>query len=468
MEREKNLYMYVYRMILTCIYNGTYACHQKLPVLPELCKQYNVGRNTVRSALSELQKDGYVSLQKGVQASVLFNVEDLQGNTQYRQALIDGREMTKDVYETMDKVLPELFMHCFHSKGMDLDEMKELVKEFTLDNIKNEAQLIKRMHDLYLYIFHASDNPILLDLFSTLLFYAYQPLIPERQSYTNLKRSVNGIRKATSIAVKFAQAKQDNVVKLMIRKMVNMHGVNSLHYIDELCHDLTPQQSVHFVWVCNRDQEYLYAKVALDILVSIADKTYKLQDVLPSISALSKQYDVSDRTTRKALEILRHYQVIETVNGIGSRIIKTNFMISDDILKDEKVKANLYACNDALHIFIAICRAIMPSILKEATKEEMSEIAMQMEGTTSKTLGALSKYAFSKTNACLNTIFYELYKTLDWIIFVNMFVENREQNQLREDLIHALYEQRNHRIFQIVMKILEIDSIQITTILQAI
>ncbi|MGX8850151.1 GntR family transcriptional regulator [Amedibacillus sp. YH-ame10] len=468
MEREKNLYMYVYRMILTCIYNGTYACHEKLPVLPELCKQYNVGRNTVRSALSELQKDGYVSLQKGVQASVLFDVEDLQGNIQYRQALIDGREMTKDVYETMDLVIPDLFMDCFHSKDMNIDEMKQLVKEFNLDNIKNEAQLIKRMYDIYLYIFNASNNPILVDLFSTLLFYAYQPLIPEKQSYVNLKRSVNGIRKATSIALKFANAKQDSVVKYMIRKMVNMHGENSLHYIDELCNDLTPQHSVPFVWVCNRDQEYLYAKVALNILVSIADKTYNLQDVLPSISALSKQYDVSDRTTRKALEILRYYQVIETVNGIGSRIIKVNFLTDDEILKDEKVKGNLIACSHALQVFASICKAVMPPILKEAKKEEMMEIAKRMEGSVSKTLGLLSAYVFSKTNACLNIISNELYKTLDWSVFVNMFVKNSEQEQLREDLIHALMENDSTHIFQIAMKILETDSLQLTTILQLI
>lgn len=76
MENDKKLYMYVYRMILNDIYNGRYTFESKLPPLVTLCEQYGVGRNTMRSALLELSKDGYISLKKGVQATMIFNIKN--------------------------------------------------------------------------------------------------------------------------------------------------------------------------------------------------------------------------------------------------------------------------------------------------------------------------------------------------------------------------------------------------------
>ena len=67
--------------------------------------------------------------------------------------------------------------------------------------------------------------------------------------------------------------------------------------------------------------ETMNGAVGVKILSAIQHQTYVKGISLPSIAKLSKQYDVSEKTVRKALDVLREYCVIETINGVGSIVI---------------------------------------------------------------------------------------------------------------------------------------------------
>lgn len=60
------LHYQIYLDLLDKIENGTYALNEKLPAEPELQKTYKVSRITVRSAMQELETEGYVKKMRGI------------------------------------------------------------------------------------------------------------------------------------------------------------------------------------------------------------------------------------------------------------------------------------------------------------------------------------------------------------------------------------------------------------------
>lgn len=468
MKEDRNLYMYVYRMLLTSIYNGTYKSHEKLPSLSDLCTNYHVGRNTIRSALAKLQEDGYVSLQKGVHASVCFDVEDLNTNFKYRQSLMDAMNMTKDVYETMSCILPELFVLCFRKGKLDMEEMNTLLQNFTIDNIHNEVELIQRMYKIYLSVFKSYENPIIIDLFYTLLSYSYQPIVSEQQTQENLKRSVNGIRKCAYLIFKFIRAKQEKFARNMIKFIIKMHAANSMRNINKICHDVQEVHPTSFVWVCNRTSEYLYSEVIIALISDIAHKKYQIDEVLPSIEQLSKMYSVSQRTVRKALDVLRQYEIIETINGRGSIVLQDHFKVGNNIAQNPEVKQSLLVYKYTLETFVVIFEKVANEVLKTISKQELLEISKQIEKQESKTLEPFSTFLFDRCNPCLTTIYKELLKTLNWCVVANMIEINDAQRfiVLRSGVVRALQGGKTSAIVEACMQVLHEDEKHIHEILK--
>lgn len=466
MEREKNLYMYVYRMLLTSIYNGTYEYQAKLPTLPTLCEQYKVGRNTIRMALKKLEEDGYILQQQGTKAVVSFNIYDLNTNLCYRQALRDAMAMSKDVYETIELVFPNMNISCFEqSKPEDIQTLYDLLNRFNPTYIHTETELVNAMNMIYLYIIRLSKNPIMEDLGKTLLSHAYQPVVLEEQSFENIKRSTRGIRKMVLIILNFAMKKQKLLVKQSISLTCRLHKKSSMRRFNALCKGLDVKQEVQFVWVCNRNQEWLYMSVALDIMSDIVYGYYQIKESLPSISTLATKYDVSQRTIRSTLEVLRQYKVIETTNGIGSRIILESFDARDDILKRDDLQQSLRAYESTLQLFTIMLEAIQYSILKKAKVSELREVAKNIEAMHFQTLAPLSEYIFKNTNACLYTIFKELLKTMKWKSFCSLLLneESQQITHLRNELIRFLKAGDVQAICKTSLQILELDRIQLQT-----
>ena len=468
MQEDRNLYMYVYRMILTSIYNGTYQNKGKLPSISQLCETFQVGKNTIRSALQLLQDDDYIQLRKGSHAEVCFNVQDMNTNVRYKQALMDAREMTRDVYETMSFIVPELFFLCFQKGNTDIAYYKKLLETFTVKYIHSEAELIKAMYKVYLEVFESYDNPIILDLFYTLLSYSYQPIVPQEQTYKKLQRSVNGIRRSVRMILQLACTKQDKVAKQLVRIVINMHGKNSLSNIDRICADMQVQNKSSFVWVCNRKSEYLYTKVVVDILMDIVTDTYQIEDALPSISQLAIQHDVSERTIRKALEILRYFEVIETINGRGSIVRKKHFSMNDPIIENQDFQNSLKMYQNTLEIMRVLLLKILPIRFESIKKEELKMLSEKMKEVKMKTLEPITTYIFQPYNPCLQAVYEELRKSLTWCVFADMIdkAHSDRMRELRGSVVYYLENGNINQILEACMAVLNEDEQHVTSIIK--
>lgn len=65
MKQNKTLYSYVYNSILNQIISCNYMTGDSLPAISDLAEHYNVAIVTVRTALRNLHKDGYIRMAQG-------------------------------------------------------------------------------------------------------------------------------------------------------------------------------------------------------------------------------------------------------------------------------------------------------------------------------------------------------------------------------------------------------------------
>lgn len=82
------LYLQLTEKIIDQINDGTYEAGDKLPSERELCHIYDMSRITVRSALSELERDGYVKKFQGKGTFI--------ANTTYQQNLLNVYSFTEE------------------------------------------------------------------------------------------------------------------------------------------------------------------------------------------------------------------------------------------------------------------------------------------------------------------------------------------------------------------------------------
>src|SRR4030043_2055345 len=76
-ESKLKLYVQIYTIIKEKIESGEWPVGTQIPTEDELCKTYDVSKVTVREAIQELVREGYLKRQQGKGTFVLYSVPHL-------------------------------------------------------------------------------------------------------------------------------------------------------------------------------------------------------------------------------------------------------------------------------------------------------------------------------------------------------------------------------------------------------
>lgn len=428
MDNEKKLYLYVYQLILNDIYNGKYLINQKLPSLTELSKTYSVGRNTIRSALLLLQERGYIKMNKGALAKVTFDIYNFSNDDAYRQEFIDMKQLIADIFDTMAIILPNISILALNqATKKEFETLNNMIDGFSGENITNDYSLLSELFNIYFYAFSFLNNPILNDMFNALLSSARLPITNDDKIASSLNKNIKAIKNILKTIIRFYKSGNYFMIKILITIMCKSMKKSNEHYIDTICSDLTPQNEVNFTWISNRNQEYLYTQIVLDILKDINDGIYQTDTILPSISKLAKKYQVSEKTSRKALEFLRQCYVIETINGVGS-IVNTNRLDGRAITNNPELNDFITHFYNSLSLIKMINDSIIKASLKNSTKQELEDLALQIKSRNVFNVDIFWDFIFSKQNSCIYAIYLELNKSMGWSILISKKINFTDLN----------------------------------------
>ena len=90
-EDHQKLYMQLYDILKRKIESGEWSMGSQIPTEEDLCKMFNVSRATVRTAILELVRQGYLKRQQGKGTFIFRNVisEGLSMLTSFRESLFE-------------------------------------------------------------------------------------------------------------------------------------------------------------------------------------------------------------------------------------------------------------------------------------------------------------------------------------------------------------------------------------------
>lgn len=425
MDREKTLYMYVYDQIVMDIYRGKYQNQDKLPSLAQLCDQYDVGRNTIRTAIRHLEEEGYVISEKGTHARVCFNRELVDDNIRYLTSLAARKQTINDIFDTLGMMMPQIVSDSLHkATPEEMLKLKEAIHGLRTDeSITDENRLQDFLVDIYSYAMSFLGNDILLEMFRVMMQSMFIPLSNDTREGSRFSDSTQKIKDTIARLLSFVMTGNDYMLKISIRLFCSQYKKVTGSYIERVCKDIETTEVENFRWISNREQEYLYMQVISEILRDIDVGVLHDGELLPPMASLAKKYQVSLRTMRKVNEVLNEFGIVTTRNGVGTTVTLSNFESQENFKDNEILQKFMRRYCESLEILCYLLKGCLKQLLTHCTEDQYVALVNAYEAEPIFTLQPFFDFIKTYSNSCTRVIVSELEKGVAWNLFMKALKE---------------------------------------------
>ncbi|OAM77588.1 FadR/GntR family transcriptional regulator [Devosia elaeis] len=184
-----------------------------------------------------------------------------------------------------------------------------------------------------------------------------------------------------------------------------------------------------------------------DALKADIQTNYKIGDHLPNERLYAERFAVSRNTVREALIFLEAYGFVEKTQR-GPRVTTPDLTVAFDIVEGA-FDRSLETCRDMIEFRRGIDLALMPSVVKRISDEQIAELKqhlMRMRGALTVHQGAEADYAFHKVlvDASSNIVIGKLFTALrPIIVFYQEIGKQRPHHDVRslenhQEIVDAL------------------------------
>ncbi|MCX7793433.1 MAG: GntR family transcriptional regulator [Thermodesulfovibrionales bacterium] len=146
-ENPQKLYLQLYEIMLEKIESGEWPVDSQIPTEEELCKIYNVSKATVRLAVAELVRQGYLRRQQGKGTFVCKRIipEGLVMATSFKELMLEAgiSFSTKVLAQTVIMPVEDLDIK------LDIPEDKHIIYIKRLRLVDNEPVLLQETYIPY-------------------------------------------------------------------------------------------------------------------------------------------------------------------------------------------------------------------------------------------------------------------------------------------------------------------------------
>jgi len=166
-EDHQKLYLQLYDILKKKIESGEWSVGSQIPTEEDLCKTFNVSRATVRTAILELVRQGYLKRQQGKGTFIFRNVisEGLSMLTSFRESLFEEGLHFSTTVLARTVMMP---VDDLDSK-LDIPQDKHIIYIKRVRHIDNEPILLQESYVPYhicpLLLEDDIEDTSLLDLF---------------------------------------------------------------------------------------------------------------------------------------------------------------------------------------------------------------------------------------------------------------------------------------------------------------
>ncbi|RGC51980.1 GntR family transcriptional regulator [Absiella sp. AM29-15] len=447
----------VYLKMKADIVCGKYEIVKDLPAILELCELFHVGRNTMRHALRLLEEDGLIKQEKGRNARVIFDLNKRENRAMYEEMLYGRLPSIAAVFDTMEYILPTIAQEAINrASDEDIAYLYHMADSLKDKQFHTSSELMNALMEIYSYAFSLLNNVYVSSLFTQMMDFILVAVPDYSLRKNEFQKNMAFIGNMLSVILKAILKKDSKVLKKTIKYLIHTISKKTQSYIQRIIdEEKTTFHPMPFYWYY--EKEALYQNIIIDIFMDIHNGVYLKHKELPSLEQLAKKQNVSLRTSRKAIEVLNHYGIVKTVNGIGSYVNYDAFK-KDDFLKNPEVKQNLKQFIDALSALQLCIKGFGPAFIKKISEDDLSKLIDVMEHQKRKIITPMVELLFQR-NTCLSEIYRVLNKQLVWFMYLNYFYsfDNKENEYYAyyQLLLEHLKAHHMKKVYELLCEMME-------------
>ena len=411
MKKELELKKIVYDIMVLQIRFGTYRFSDHLPTMEDASKLLLVSIDTVRSAYLLLKNNGYITLTKKGGAEVKRNYSD-EDIEQHIQLFFSQRyEIMSDVSHALQPLLCNAHWTALKNLPPDmLDRVEQLA-------VRSDVPPLHSMLHHLQYNSGALKNDLLMRLMLQIFLFFHAPFlsIPENMDYFTGKTS--------PLIDMISLCRRKNWSALY--KAINEYYDYLCFALDDFCRRRikysNPSPEDNFVWSAYEKPSQVCYTLGMNILACISNGTYPEGSLLPSLTKMSEQYQVSVSTVRRTISLLNSIGIVNIMARVGTQVLPLNESLESCNFSDPIVRRRLITFEQSFQLLALSCRLSLktaePSLMTETVqkiwKAEVERI-MQLRRYNVIVYYSLELVAQYSCSHTVRTVYSEAIRQLFW------------------------------------------------------
>ena len=366
MESGQDFTDFIYEYFTKCFQFQRYKYADVIPSVNMCCKKFNVADQTVKAALKQLREEGYISVQRGRPARVIFRQTQEQNRAYIRQFFSERWNVFSDLCQTVEVVFQPLFIEGFRrlDEG-DYDVLTPFAEQADLENL---------IH-FYCFVLQKIKNPLIMNLYWEFLLFLGLPYISDR---TLEYYSVQAARNRLGEIIRTAKARDWQRLDACLSAFWKEFVAAAINSIEPYLLPIPADQQISFVWRVYRGRPQICYNLATRLMYEIYLGRHREEKFLPSYEKLAEEYRVSLNTVRRTIRLLTQLGVTMPVSGKGIRIFSLEDRTQQPDLTVPAIVRNLALFYQSFELLLYSCDEIVRRTLSSLTQEETGKLIRQL------------------------------------------------------------------------------------------
>ena len=180
------------------------------------------------------------------------------------------------------------------------------------------------------------------------------------------------------------------------------------------------EQEISFQWNSYDKASQICYSLAMDLLISISRDKYPANTLLPSLSKLSREKQVSVSTVRRALSLLNGVGATKSIKRIGTRVLPLHETVTNCDFSKPVVRKRLLDMAQSLQILTLSCRHIAKDTIQALGEAELKTCRTRLASLKDRQRYELISYTVLDLLTCfapyqaIRTVYKELLQILFW------------------------------------------------------
>ena len=424
MPNKMELQHIIYNLLETQIRFGRYRCGDSLPVIKEASSYFCVSVDTVRLAYVRLRQEGYISLSTCVGGTVIVDYSEEEIALHIRDYFSCRRESLLAFAQSVGVLANYAqWVALRTATPEELDELERIC-------LKQEIPPLFRMSRLIQLLYGRLGNDMLMNLEWQMFLFFLAPFvaIPNNPALQPAEVSplilmINHARRKDWLALWEEGECNEN----------QYYTALSRFYEDNPFPAPACGEPVAFTWDIHRKASQLCYSLSTDIMVRIQKGIYPFGSYLPSPKMLASEYHVGLNTVRRAIDLLNKLGAVQSVNGVGTRVLQPWENVQNCDFSDSLIRRRLMNFLESSHILSLSCRDCARITVRGLSGEDRDRWVEELEEVRASgyyeslfyiCYDAISRYA---PWPVIRTVYAGLNRQLTWGLPIRNLHGDREE-----------------------------------------